>query len=81
MDRIELECLSALMNNGILSSSSLNKTSIGTIWSEYRGKEPASSEFLNELRLAILCGKARILDYNTIMYTVSGRQYDSIKEL
>lgn len=81
MDGIELECLSALMNNGILSSSSLNKTSIGTIWSEYRGKEPVSSEFLNEVRLAILCGKARILDYNTVMYTVSGRQYDSLKEL
>lgn len=81
MNSIELECLSALMNNGILSSSGLNKTSIGTIWSEYKGKEPASSEFLNELRLAILCDKARILDYSTVMYTVSSRQYDSIKEL
>lgn len=68
MNSIELECLSALMNNGILSSSSLNKPSLGTIWSEYRGKEPVSSEFLNEVRLAILCGKARILDYNTVIY-------------
>lgn len=81
MNGIELECLSALMNNGILSSSCLNKPSIGTIWSEYKGKEPASSEFLNELRLAILCDKARILDYSTVMYTVSSRQYDSLKEL
>ena len=81
MNEIELECLSALMNNGILSGSSLNKPSLGTIWSEYRGKEPVSSEFLNEVRLAILCGKARILDYNTVAYTVSGRQYDSLKEL
>ena len=78
---IELECISSLLNNGILSSSCLNKQSIGTIWSEYKGKEPASSEFLNEVRLAILCGKARILDYNTVMYTVSSRQYDSLKEL
>lgn len=81
MNGIELECISSLLNNGILSSSCLNKQSIGTIWSEYKGKEPASSEFLNELRLAILCGKARVLDYNTVMYTVSGRQYDSLKEL
>lgn len=81
MNGLELECLSALMNNGILSSSSLNKTSIGTIWSEYRGKEPASSEFLNELRLAILCDKARVLDYSTVMYTVSSRQYDSLKRI
>lgn len=81
MNSIELECLSALMNNGILSSSCLNKPSLGTIWSEYKGKEPVSSEFLNEVRLAILCGKARILDYNTVIYTVSGRQYDSLKEL
>lgn len=34
MDGIELECLSALMNNGILSGPSLNKPSLGTIWSE-----------------------------------------------
>lgn len=81
MNSIELECLSALMNSGILSSSCLNKPSIGTLWSEYRGKEPASSEFLNELRLAILCDKARVLDYSTVMYTVSSRQYDSLKEL
>ena len=81
MNGIELECLSALLNNGILSSSCLNKQSIGTIWSEYRGKEPASPEFLNELRLAILCDKARVLDYSTVMYTVSSRQYDSLKEL
>ena len=81
MNGIELECISSLLNNGILSSSCLNKQSIGTIWSEYRGKEPASSEFLNELRLAILCDKARVLDYSTVMYTVSGRQYDSLKEL
>ena len=81
MDGIELECLSALMNNGILSGSSLNKPSLGTIWSEYRGKEPVSSEFLNEVRLAILCEKARVLDYNTVAYTVSSRQYDSLKEL
>ena len=81
MNGIELECLSALMNNGILSSSCLNKPSLGTIWSEYRGKEPVSSEFLNELRLAILCDKARVLDYSTVMYTVSSRQYDSLKEL
>lgn len=81
MDRIELECLSALMNNGILSSSCLNKQSIGTIWSEYKGKEPASSEFLNELRLAILCDKARVLDSSIVTYTVSGRQYDSLKDL
>lgn len=81
MNGIELECISALMNNGILSSSCLNKSSIGTLWSEYRGKELASSEFLNELRLAILCDKARFLDYSTVMYTVSSRQYDSLKEL
>lgn len=81
MNSIELECLSALMNSGILSSSCLNKSSIGTIWSEYKGKEPANSEFLNELRLAILCDKARVLDYSTVMYTVSSRQYDSLKEL
>lgn len=81
MNGIELECISALINNGVLSSSCLNKSSIGTIWSEYRGKEPASSEFLNELRLAILCDKARVLDYSTVMYTVSSRQYDSLKEL
>lgn len=78
---IELECISSLLNNGILSSSCLNKQSIGTIWSEYKGKEPASSEFLNELRLAILCDKARVLDYSTVMYIVSSRQYDSLKEL
>ena len=78
---IELECVSSLLNNGILSSSCLNKQSIGTIWSEYKGKEPVSSEFLNELRLAILCDKARVLDYSTVMYTVSSRQYDSLKEL
>lgn len=78
---IELECISSLLNNGILSSLCLNKQSIGTIWSEYRGKEPVSSEFLNELRLAILCDKARVLDYSTVMYTVSSRQYDSLKEL
>ena len=78
---IELECISSLLNNGILSSSCLNKQSIGTIWSEYKDKEPASSEFLNELRLAILCDKARVLDYSTVMYTVSSRQYDSLKEL
>ena len=81
MNGIELECLSALMNNGVLSGSSLNKPSIGTIWSEYRGKEPVNSEFLNKVRLAILCGKARVLDYNTVAYTVSSRQYDSLKEL
>lgn len=81
MNSIELECISALINNGILSSSCLNKSSIGTLWSEYKGKEPASSEFLNELRLAILCDKARVLDYSTVMYTVSSRQYDSLKEL
>lgn len=81
MNGIELECISALINNGILSSSNLNKPSIGTIWSEYKGKESASSEFLNELRLAILCDKARVLDYSTVMYTVSSKQYDSLKEL
>ena len=81
MNGIELECLSTLLNNGILSSSCLNKPSIGTIWSEYKGKEPASSEFLNELRLAILYDKARILDYSTVMYIVSSRQYESLKEL
>lgn len=81
MNGLELECISVLMNNGILSSSCLNKPSLGAIWSEYRGKEPVSSEFLNEVRLAILCGKARVLDYNIVMYTVSGRQYDSLKEL
>jgi hypothetical protein len=78
---IELECISSLLNNGILSSSCLNKPSLWTIWSEYRGKEPVSSEFLNELRLAILCGKAKVLDYSTVMYTVLSRQYDSLKEL
>ena len=31
MNGIELECISALINNGVLSSSCLNKTSIGTI--------------------------------------------------
>lgn len=81
MNGIELECLSALMSNGILSGSSLNRSSLETIWSEYKGKEPASSKFLNELRLAILCDKARVLDYSTVMYTVSSRQYDSLKEL
>lgn len=81
MNHIELECISALINNGILSSSNLNKPSIGTIWSEYRGKGSVSSEFLNELRLAILCEKARVIDHNTITYTVSGRQYDSLKDL
>lgn len=78
---IELECISTLLNNGILSSSNLNKPSIGTIWSEYRGKGLVSSEFLNELRLAVLCDKARVLDYSTVMYIVSGRQYDSLKEI
>lgn len=78
---IELECLSALLNNGVLSSSNLNKPSLGTLWSEYKGKEPVSSEFINELRLAILCDKARVLDCNTVTYTVSGRQYDSLKDL
>ena len=81
MNGIELECLSALINNGILSSSNLNKPSLGTIWSEYKGKEPVSSEFINELRLAILCNKARVLDCNTVTYIVSGRQYDSLKDL
>lgn len=81
MNGIELECISALINNGVLSSSCLNKPSLGIIWSEYKGKEPASSEFINELRLAILCDKARVLDYNTVAYTVSSRQYDSLKEL
>lgn len=81
MNGIELECLSALINNGILSSSNLNKPNLGTIWSEYKGKEPVSSEFINELRLAILCDKARVLDSNTVTYTVSGRQYDSLKDL
>lgn len=81
MNGIELECLSALINNGILSSSNLNKPSLGTIWSEYRGKGPVNSEFLNELRLAILCNKARVLDSNTVIYTVSGRQYDYLKDL
>lgn len=81
MNGIELECLSALMSNGILSGLSLNRPSLETIWSEYRGKEPVSSEFLNEVRLAILCGKARVLDYNTVAYTVSSRQYDFLKEL
>lgn len=81
MDGIELECLSALINNGILSSSNLNKPNLGTIWSEYKGKGSVSSEFINELRLAILCDKARVLDCNTVTYTVSGRQYDSLKDL
>ena len=81
MNGIELECLSALINNGVLSSSCLNKSSIGTIWSEYKGKEPVNSEFLNELRLAILCEKATVLDSNTVVYKVSGRRYDSLKEL
>ena len=80
MNGIELECLSALMSNGILSGSSLNRSSLETIWSEYKGKEPASSKFLNELRLAILCDKARVLDYSTVMYTVSSRQYENYKE-
>ena len=81
MNGIELECLSALINNGILSSSNLNKPNLGTIWSEYKGKGSISSEFLNELRLAILCNKARILDSSIVTYTVSGRQYDSLKDL
>lgn len=81
MNSIELECLSALINNDILSSSNLNKPSLGTIWSEYKGKGSVSSEFLNELRLAILCNKARVLDSNTVIYTVSGIQYDSLKDL
>lgn len=45
MNGIELECLSALMNNGILSSSCLNKPSLGTIWSEYRGKNQLALSF------------------------------------
>lgn len=81
MNSIELECLNALINNGIVSGSHMNRPSLGTLWSEYKGKEPASSEFLNELRLAILCDKARVLDCNTVTYTVSGRQYDSLKDL
>lgn len=81
MNSIELECLNALINNGIVSGSHMNRPSLGTLWSEYKGKEPVSSEFINELRLAILCDKARILDYSTVMYTVSSRQYDSLKEL
>lgn len=81
MNSIELECLNALINNGIVSSSHMNRPSLGTLWSEYKGKEPVSSEFINELRLAILCDKARVLDCNTVTYTVSGRQYDSLKDL
>ena len=81
MNGIELECISALINSGILSSQNLNKPNIGTIWSEYKGKGSVSSEFLNELRLAILCDKARVLDCNTVTYTVSNRQYDSLKDL
>lgn len=81
MNGIELECLNALINNGIVSGSHMNRPSLGTLWSEYKGKEPVSSEFINELRLAILCDKARVLDSNTVIYTVSGRQYDSLKDL
>ena len=81
MNGIELECLNALINNGIVSGSHMNKPSLGTLWSEYKGREPISSEFMNELRLAILCDKARVLDHSTVMYTVSSRQYDSLKEL
>lgn len=81
MNSIELECLNALINNGIVSGSHMNRPSLGTLWSEYKGKEPVSSEFINELRLAILCDKARVLDCNTVTYTVSGRQYDSLKDL
>ena len=81
MNSIELECLNALINNGIVSGSHMNRPSLGTLWSEYKGKEPVSSEFINELRLAILCDKARILDSSIVTYTVSGRQYDSLKDL
>lgn len=81
MNSIELECLNALINNGIVSGSHMNRPSLGTLWSEYKGKEPVSSEFINELRLAILCDKARILDSSIVTYTVSGRQYDSLKNL
>lgn len=81
MNSIELECLNALINNGIVSGSHMNRPSLGTLWSEYKGKEPVSSEFINELRLAILCDKARILDSSIVIYTVSGRQYDSLKDL
>lgn len=81
MNSIELECLNALINNGIVSGSHMSRPSLGTLWSEYKGKEPVSSEFINELRLAILCDKARVLDCNTVTYTVSGRQYDSLKDL
>lgn len=81
MNSIELECLNALINNGIVSGSHMNRPSLGTLWSEYKGKEPVSSEFINELRLAILCDKARILDSSIVTYTVSSRQYDSLKDL
>ena len=81
MNSIELECLNALINNGIVSGSHMNRPSLGTLWSEYKGREPVSSEFINELRLAILCDKAKVLDCNTVTYTVSGRQYDSLKDL
>lgn len=81
MNSIELECLNALINNGIVSGSHMNRPSLGTLWSEYKGKELVSSEFINELRLAILCDKARILDSSIVTYTVSGRQYDSLKDL
>lgn len=81
MNSIELECLNALINNGIVSGSPMNRPSLGTLWPEYKGKEPVSSEFINELRLAILCDKARILDSSIVTYTVSGRQYDSLKDL
>lgn len=81
MNSIELECLNALINNGIVSGIHMNRPSLGTLWSEYKGKEPVSSEFINELRLAILCDKARVLDCNTVTYTVSNRQYDSLKDL
>ena len=81
MNSIELECLNALINNGIVSGSHMNRPSLGTLWSECKGKEPVSSEFINELRLAILCDKARVLDCNTVTYTVSNRQYDSLKDL
>ena len=81
MNSIELECLNALINNGIVSGSHMNRPSLGTLWSEYKGKEPVSSEFINELRLAILCDKARILDSSIVTYIVSSRQYDSLKDL
>lgn len=81
MNSIELECLNALINNGIVSGSHMNRPSLGTLWSEYKSKEPVSSEFINELRLAILCDKARILDSSIVTYTVSSRQYDSLKDL